>query len=461
MGPRLLHYSDVENAFDEPSKVGRLAGLLRDLDGPDAVVAGAGDDTSPGVLALVEEGRQALPFFEAAGTDVEAFGNHDFDYGPAATRRLVADSPQTWLGANVWPDGVAPDEGDGTAADAERFAAAEGAEPWTTVAVDGATVGVVGLTDPATASINPAAAVSFSDPLAAAREAVEALRAAGAEHLVALSHLGAGDDELARELPLDAVLGGHVHSERCEVVAGTPVLRPDAGGDVVWELDLDTGDVTRHETAGADPHAPLVETLRGRMAAAGLDEVVGTVDDPIERDEALVFGGECRVGNLVADAFLWASGAEVALQNSGGIRSGPPLAGEVTVADCRSVLPFEQPVVTAAVSGAELRAAFEQAAGAGVDFEEEGWWHGHVGGAELVYGADGSLRSATVGGEPLDDDATYTLATSEYVLVTDHEFPALTTDHLVGTHGTGFDVLADYVRELGLEVTVDGRVRRA
>jgi 2',3'-cyclic-nucleotide 2'-phosphodiesterase (5'-nucleotidase family) len=64
-------------------------------------VAGTGDDTSPGVLALATEGRQSLSFFEAVEPDVETFGNHDFDYGPDATRAIVSASPQTWVSANV------------------------------------------------------------------------------------------------------------------------------------------------------------------------------------------------------------------------------------------------------------------------------------------------------------------------------------------------------------------------
>lgn len=102
MVPRLLHYSDLENAYDDPERVGRLAGLVRSLREDDALVCGTGDNTSPGVLALVTRGEQALDFF--------------------------------------------------------------------------------GVTDPRTASINPYAAdLTFTDPVAVAREATAALRERGAE----------------------------------------------------------------------------------------------------------------------------------------------------------------------------------------------------------------------------------------------------------------------------------------
>ncbi len=77
MAARTGRYSDVENAYDDPERIGRLAGLIDELRDPGTLVAGTGDNTSPGVLALVTEGEQSLPFFGAIGTDVETFGNHD------------------------------------------------------------------------------------------------------------------------------------------------------------------------------------------------------------------------------------------------------------------------------------------------------------------------------------------------------------------------------------------------
>jgi UDP-sugar diphosphatase len=449
MGPRVLHYSDVENVYDEPERVGRLAGLLQRLDGDDAIVAGAGDDTSPGVLALHAEGRQAVPFFEAAGTDVETFGNHDFDYGPEAALEVVAESPQQWVGANVYRNG-------------HRFGAGVGVDPWTLFDVDGGTVGVVGLTDPSTPSINPKAdGVRFTDPVEAAREAIAAAREAGADYVVALSHLGDGDDDLAAEVDVDAVLGGHVHSERDDRVDGTVITRPGAGGHVVYEVDLATGKTTRHRVADAPVHEGVVETLAAYEQEAGLDEVVGRVDDPVERDEDVVFEGECRVGNFVADAYRWEADSDVGLQNSGGIRNGPPLAGAVTVADLMGLVPFEEPIVVAELTGAELRDVLAEMAASEVHFDEDGWWHGHVSGARVEFGPGGDLRSVAVGGDPLAESETYTLATSDYLLHTDHEFPSLTNGHRTATLDTQYDVVAEYASAVGIDPEVEGRLVQA
>jgi 2',3'-cyclic-nucleotide 2'-phosphodiesterase (5'-nucleotidase family) len=448
MGPRLLHYSDVENAYDDPERIGRLAGVLRELDGEDALIAGTGDDTSPGVLALATEGRQALSFFEAVDTDVETFGNHDFDYGPAATRDVVADSPQTWVSANVRKNG-------------DLFGADEGVVPWTVLEVDGDRVGFFGVTDPTTASINPeAGGLEFTDPMAAAERAVDALRIEGVDYVVALSHLGKDDDELARRVDVDAVLGGHVHDERVATVGGTVLTRPGVNGRVVMEVSLPDGEVTRHGVAGGPLDADVADALRANERDAGLDEVVATVEDPVARDRDAAFGGESRLGNWVTDAYRWATGADVGLQNAGGIREGDPIAGEVTAADIVGLVPFEEPIDVAELTGAELLDVLAEGAGDHVAFEADGEWHAHVSGAEVVFDRDaGEVVAARVDGEPVDPGATYALATSSYLLYTDHEFPSLTEDHRVESGDLQYDVLVDYASEHGIEPSLEGRVR--
>jgi len=450
MGLRLLHYSDVENAYDDPERIGRLAGLLRTLDGEDALVAGSGDDTSPGVLALATEGRQSLAFFDAVGTDVETFGNHDFDYGPEATLGVVADAPQTWVSANVRRDG-------------ERFGADEGVVPWTVVEVAGDRVGVFGVTDPTTASINPKAApLTFEDPIPAAAEAVDALRAAGVDHVVALSHLGKADDDLARAVDVDAVLGGHVHDERVDHRNGAVLTRPGVNGGVVMEVSLPERAVTRHAVGDAPVHDGVREALAAHEREAGLDEVVATVAEPVARDGEAAFGGESRLGNFVTDAYRWATGADVALQNAGGIREGSPLAGEVTAADLVGLIPFEEPVVVAELTGAELLEVFAEGAGDHVAFERGGGWHAHVAGAGVVFDRERrEITEAHVGGEPVDPERTYSLATSSYLLYTDHEFPTLTEAHEVDRGALQYDVLVDYAREHGIDPELEGRVRFA
>jgi 2',3'-cyclic-nucleotide 2'-phosphodiesterase (5'-nucleotidase family) len=479
---RLVHYSDIENVFDSPERAARLAGRIRALSGPDAAVVATGDTTAPGVLSLVASGRQVLDFYEATDTRLDTFGNHEFDYGPDALRELVVDAPVTFVSANVRDEAGEP------------FGRAEGVVPWTTLDIDGATVGFVGVTDPATDSLNPMAAeLTFDDPVDAARDALAEMRTAVAErgaepgahaldYVVVLSHLGAGDDDLARALDVDAILGGHVHSQRNDVVSGTRIVRPGVNGEAVVEVDFgrktqneaargeadalatdgSSGSppvATLHEPEGADPAPGLEAALAKRMAAADLGEVVDVVDEPIERTGAVVHGGECRVGNFVADAFRWVHDADVGLSNAGGLRQGDPWADEVTKADLISLIPFEEPVALASVTGAELHDVFREMGAPEVDFGEADWWHGHISNARVVWDDEAErILEATVGGEPIDPEARYTVAVSEYLLHSEHEFPTLAQRHRIDEADIQYEVLAAYAREHGIASDIEGRI---
>ena len=453
---RLVHYSDIENVFDAPERAARLAGRVRDLAGPDAAVVATGDTTAPGVLSLVATGRQVLDFYAATDTHLDTFGNHEFDYGPDPLRGLVDDATATFVSANVRDEHGDP------------FGRDEGVVPWTVRRIDGAVVGFVGVTDPATDSLNPMAAdLTFDDPVVAAGDALDEMRADVAErgealdHAVVLSHLGAGDDDLARELDVDAIAGGHVHSRRNEVVADTLLVRPGVNGETVAEIDLaaDPPTATLHEPDGADPAPGLADALAERMAAADLDETIDVVDRPIERSGDVVHGGECRVGNFVADAFRWVHDADVGLSNAGGLRQGDPWAGDVTKADLISLIPFEEPVALASVSGAELREVFREMAAPDVDFGEDDWWHGHVSNARVVWDDDAELiLEAAVGGEPVDPEERYTVAVSEYLLHSEHEFPTLAQRHRIDEADIQYEVLAAFAREHGIGPEIEGRI---
>ena len=449
---RLIQYSDIENVHDDPESVGRLAGTIKALDDDRTLVCGTGDNLAPGVLPLVSRGEIALEFFEAVQPAVETFGNHDFDFGPDRTAELVRRSPQRWFSANVFRDGG-------------PFA---GVDRWGIERVGDERVGFFGLTDPTTPSVGDFDGdLVFSEPIEAARRAVEALRDRGVEYVVALSHLGRADSRLAAAVDVDVVLGGHVHSERIERIDGTVLTRPGNGGKTVLEVDPGFGAVDRHVVSKGPTDEELVARYRDRLTAAGLDTVVGHVNEPIVRTEREAFRGESRVGNFVADAYRWAAeravGTDrpvVGLQNSGGIRTGPSLSGAITTADLIGLVPFDEPLVVAELDGTELRSVFREGAET-PGFGEADWWHAHVSGARLVYDyADEQLSSATVAGKPIDDDRTYRLAVSEFLLRTDIEFPTLSDKHVVEWLDTQYDVLIEYARTVGIGPEIEDRIVR-
>jgi 2',3'-cyclic-nucleotide 2'-phosphodiesterase (5'-nucleotidase family) len=449
MSLRLLHYADIENAYDDPERIGRLVGCIDRLRDEETVVCGAGDNTAPGVLSLVTQGRQALDFFRTVEPDVDTFGNHDFDHGFDALRKIVADSPQIWVSANVRDDGT-------------PFAASEGTVPRTIIERGGHRVGVVGVTAPETPAINPPTEpLAFTDPVATVREHATALRNDGADCVVVLSHCG-NDEALAHETDADVVLGGHDHDELIERIDGTLLTRPGNGGRTLLEVDFDgeKPTATHHEVTDVPPDESVATTLHGRMDETGLTEVVTTLDEPVVLTERACMQAESPVGNLVVDAHRWRADADVALATAG-IRETDPLAGAVTAADLIGLVPYGNDLAVLELTGERLREALRELSVSYRYPNAPEWWFGHVSGARVVWDdRDESLIEATVGGEPLADDATYTVATSAYFVYGDNLFSAFGPEDRIGTAGTEHGALVEYAREQGIDTELDGRIER-
>lgn len=96
---------------------------------------------------------------------------------------------------------------------------------------------------------------------------------------------------------------------------------------------------------------------------------------------------------------------DVGIGNFGGIRVNMP-KGDVTLDDMLSMFPFKNSVVYLEHKGSELRKIFEKMAA--TRFEA-------VGGVEIV-AENKKLTKALIGGEPIDDDKLYTVATISFLL---------------------------------------------
>lgn len=446
----LLHYADLERAHDDPETIGRLVGLVERLRDDETVVCGSGDDTGPGVLSLVTQGRQALDFYRAVDADVETFGNHDFDHGIDELLSVVEESPPTWVCANAVREG-------------ERFGATQGTEPWTVVQAGDRRIGIVGVAHPETAEINPnAAAVRFTDPIPAVEFAVDRLRNESVDRVVVVSHLG-DDTELARTVDVDVVLGGHDHERTVDLVDGTLVCRPGGTGEYLLEVSFadDRPTATHHDVAEGPLETNVAETYRRRTAEAGLAEVVGTTDEPIHCDLTACKQGESEIGNLITDAYRWKTGADVGLNSGGGFRRRPPLRGAVTAFELVEVTPYGTDLVVVRVDGETLLATLRGLALADAPDDLPRWHFGHVSGAEVVWDdAAEELRAARVDGDPVDPAAAYEVATSEFFVASDGLFPAIGPGNVVGRHGPQYEAVVEYVHETGLHPRLEGRIHR-
>ena len=368
----------------------------------------AGDIFSGTPEGDFDSGRTVVDAYNRLGYDAAALGNHEFDRGVDNMLALVRRADYPILAGNLRDaDGAVPSPLNGTAL----------------VEKGGVTIAFVGLLTEGLADVvaeGRTGDLKVGSAAKALREAIAQLERGPADLVVPLTHIGVGSDKrLARDVPgLTLIVGGHSHTGlprgtkegnttivqtwgKCGALGRVDMARGEDGKWIVEKashIELVVADVGE-DRAAADWLEERTGDLRARM-----DEVVGELTAPAGRNRSWV---SSPAGNLVCDAMLESSGADVSFQNKGGIRKALA-AGPVTRRDAYEILPFGNVLVTMTMSGADLKALVSASVvGRGNTGLE-------VGGLVVdVAGRD--IRSIRVGGAPLVEDRAYTLVTNSFL----------------------------------------------
>lgn len=364
---RFLSVNDVyvaDTLHDGTGGVARLPALrARVGEGAPVLFVLAGDVLSPSLLSKWYDGRQMVDAFDAAGLEYATFGNHEFELSQTALLARVRESRFRWISSNCGLRDGAP---------------LPGVRAWDTVTVGSVRVGLFGLT----LLGDYRGWVRCTDPDSAARRAVAALRAAGAQLVVGITHQTVGADSalLEREPGIDLILGGHEHDWHHVSVDGRLVVKADANARTAQAV------VMRRDSAGwtatarldtVDARLPM-DSATARIVRAwrdslvqrlGPERVVGTATFPIEGRDIVSRSGESSLGDLVTDAMRLGTGADAAVINAGTMRIDDVIApGPVTNYQLESIFLFadETRVVTFPITGARLRALLEHAVSDGI-----------------------------------------------------------------------------------------------
>jgi 2',3'-cyclic-nucleotide 2'-phosphodiesterase (5'-nucleotidase family) len=135
--------------------------------------------------------------------------------------------------------------------------------------------------------------------------------------------------------------------------------------------------------------------------------VIAETDGPINRGDA----ASNRVGQIVTDAMIMATGADASIVNMGGVRAEMP-SGNITKKDVFAVMPFDNKIVSVKLSGADIAAVIERMAGK--------YGGALVGGVNVEYNPEKPegerIRKLTLkDGTKVEPDKEYTMATNDYV----------------------------------------------
>ncbi|MEW6056446.1 MAG: bifunctional UDP-sugar hydrolase/5'-nucleotidase [Bdellovibrionota bacterium] len=333
---------------------------------------------SPSPKSKATGGAHVFAGMKTLKPDVVAFGNHETDYGLKNLRRLMHQTKLPFVSTNF----------------IERMNRKPfgNAKPDMIFEFEGVRIGVLALLTQSTRFIEKHDRLPLIlDPIEAAQNQVQKLKARGADYVIAVTHLNLQEDRrLAREVPeINLIIGGHEHEVIDQKVGHAWILK--RGSDLAHygrvTLNLEVTEATGSEPRKVDtslgietlvvdasvPEQPraarLVKEWEGKILKSlqtilelknsESKDVVAEATSFLNGKREVIRRHQTSLGVLIADIFREEFKADVGLIPSGNIRASIE-TGPITVAHIREVLPYnKEPLVMMAMPGRVLRGLLE------------------------------------------------------------------------------------------------------
>ena len=297
--------------------------------------------------------------------------------------------------------------------------------------------------------------------------------------------LSAKNDRLNVAAQVDGVdlwLCGHEHIELSESVTtpdGSKTYVSESGHylnsvgliDLTCIMDEDGSVHVDYEKTSVDYEAAqnypkdasvtdVLDTIKAENETA-LNRVIGT--SPVELDGVWehIRIGQTNLGNVITDAYLLATGADIAFENAGGIRASIA-AGTVTYGDVINVSPYGNYVVTKKLTGAQIKEMLESSLTIQkncIVANDSGEWDAwpndsgsylQVGGIVVRFDpaqpAGARVLSVQKDGQELDDTKEYTVAVNNYLAGSD-SYPQLANAAEVGEYSCCEELLIQFFEQ--------------
>ncbi len=470
---------------------------IEESKGNDVFILDAGDAIQGGAIGAISKGEYIIDIMNEIGYDVAILGNHEFDYTVERLMELSEKAEFPYISANFV-----------SLADHKPVFA-----PYHIVSAGDIDIALIGAITPHTFTStapkyfqNDAGEFLYDfcgeNIFEVMQSYIDEVKER-ADVVVAVTHFGVDMADapytsvslIENTTGLDVVIDAHSH------MVIPPEVHTDKGGDAVIlsstgakfanigvmrvtpdaKVSLELLDETYKadgltETAqnAYDKTNAFVDAVKAKYSTA-LEQVVATseydltVNHPDKIDE--VYGayrqvrrGETNMGNFCADAYRFVCDTDIGLINGGGVRANIA-KGDVTYGDILNVNPFGNTICIIQVTGEQILQALEhgtksypsedgaflQVSGLTYEIDESVESPVVLDDKGVFAGISGEnrVKNVKVGGEVLDQNKTYTLASSTYTLLDCGDGFSMFTESKVVNNSVCSDVeaLIKYVDE--------------
>ncbi len=425
-----------------------------------------GSEISGTADAYFTRGAAIVTALNGLGIEAMLIGNIEFTFGQERLRELSREADFAFLSSSIYesgtgqtPDYVSPE--------------------LILYPGSGLRVGLVGLTPPSTPDLTfrgNVAGLDFTGPGPELKSRIAALRKAGVDIVVLLTlydreRISFKEWQAIVDCAPDVcVMLDYEMSEPPPLKKDGIIVKTVSGYNQSKEIDvLDLqlqGSPARiaaffffffavnHAEIDADEEiARLVNQATKKVWDVKKEKIASFAGDYKRQ-----YHGECPIGNMVADAMRLESGADVAIQNSGGIQSDIS-AGDMTFGDLFGVLPFDNQLVVMELTGSDLQELFSRSASLHRGILQ-------VSGASYSFTNrkinDYELKEVLVGSEPVIATQTYRVCTNSFLADGGDNFIAFKNGKNLQYGRQQRDVVADYLRKIGrdgpIELPVEQRI---
>lgn len=477
---KIVHTNDIharveEDDYNQVIGMDRLSGIAQAFtEGADgSLMLDSGDTFHGQPIATLVKGESVAKLMKACGYDAMTTGNHDWSYGKERLKELGGIANVKILSGNI-------KNADGTSFfDTDELVKE--------ITKNGKTlkIGVFGVSDPEMKNKTTPSNVEgldFQDAVSYAKKEAATLKAEGCDVVIALSHTLDPKNVAAQVDGVDLWLCGHEHIELSESVTtpdGSKTYVSESGHylnsvgliDLNCTMDEDGSVYVDYEKTSVDYEAAqnypkdasvtaVLDTIKAENETE-LNRVIGT--SPVELDGVWehIRIGQTNLGNVITDAYLLATGADIAFENAGGIRASIA-AGTVTYGDVINVSPYGNYVVTKKLTGAQIKEMLETSLTIQkncIVANDSGEWDAwpndsgsylQVGGITVRFDpaqpAGERVLSVQKDGQELDDTKEYTVAVNNYLAGSD-SYPQLADAAEIGEYSCCEELLIQFFEQ--------------